>query len=374
MEFLSQINPVHEAVVYLTRRFAAKRASDLIMEFKQNKALMQNFNWAYCERIAEIERTLDEEFELTDQLRYYFMPLETRDERADENPLSLGSLLLEHPQAMTAEFTLDNVEAFYSTAPRNRIVSGFYSQLETQFLDTHKGCSGDLSDFMTLTDARLVKPEDKWRVIDLVRDPLRHFEALRETVARIAGRIGEMSADFSAVIESEKESFGRVGSGFLYDLANLDAAAMERAVIFPSLMLVNGVSITSTFTAEDEGPVYIYLGIVCLQIVELRGAKDNFAFHMNIVKALSDETRMRALCEMADSYSYGQELAEKLGSSRNAMYYHLDKLACLGLIKLKVTDYRMLYTMNKKTVYEWLTALRDFLVGGWKPEDEEQKE
>lgn len=371
MKFLSRINPAYEAVIYLTRRFAPKRASDLILGYKLSKTLMQNSNWAYYERIAEIERTLDAEFEITDQLRYYFTPLETRDKRMEEYPLSLGALLLEHQREMAAPFTLENLESFYSTAPRGTVLSGFCSQIITSFFSMPANSSGDLTDFMALIDAKLVKPEDKWRVMDLVTNPLRHLEALRETVERIAERIEVLSADYSALIENAKELYGRFGLNFLHDLANLDPESEERAVIVPSLLLCNGVTVKSTI--QYEGPVYIYLGLLCLQIVELRAATDSFTSHMNIVKALSDETRMKALYEMSDKYSYGQELAEKLGSSRNAMYYHLEKLTGLGLIKLKVTDYRMLYTMNKKAVYEKLTALRDFLVGGWTPEDGEEE-
>ena len=54
------------------------------------------------------------------------------------------------------------------------------------------------------------------------------------------------------------------------------------------------------------------------------------------------------------------------------MYYHIEKLMSIGLVDCKVTEYKMLYTMNKLNVYNQLTAFRDALLQGWKPDDEER--
>ena len=84
---------------------------------------------------------------------------------------------------------------------------------------------------------------------------------------------------------------------------------------------------------------------------------------------LADNTRFNVLHELCDSSSYGLVLAEKFDVTRNAMYYQLEKLVGYGLLSLEFDERRLMYTMNKKAVFEKLTALRDYLVNGWKPED-----
>ena len=88
------------------------------------------------------------------------------------------------------------------------------------------------------------------------------------------------------------------------------------------------------------------------------------------MKMLSDPTRFKVLHELCDRESYGQELADKYGGARSAIYYQLDKLLSFNLIDLKMTEYRNLYTMNKQNVYDKMNAIRDYLLNGWKPEDE----
>ena len=93
--------------------------------------------------------------------------------------------------------------------------------------------------------------------------------------------------------------------------------------------------------------------------------------HLILLKNISDPTRFNILHDMCDNEAFGQELAEKYMTTRSAMYYHLEKLMGIGLIELRSSDYRMLYTMNKRNVYDKLNALRDYLLNGWKPEDDE---
>ena len=86
---------------------------------------------------------------------------------------------------------------------------------------------------------------------------------------------------------------------------------------------------------------------------------------------LSDRNRFKILHELCGRESYGQELADKFGGARSGIYYHLEKLLGYGLSDVRMTEYRTLYKMNRQNVYDNLTALRDYLVDGWKPENAE---
>ncbi len=147
---------------------------------------------------------------------------------------------------------------------------------------------------------------------------------------------------------------------------DIDLSNYNEICIYPSIFLFNGLNLN----ISSSGDVRIFIGVFVDKIFEIRMQRDMAESYITMLKVLSDGTRLKALHEMCDKYSYGQELAERIGGTRNAMYYHLEKMMSIGLIDCKVTDYRMLYTMNKRSVYDKLTALRDYLLNGWTPDKE----
>lgn len=373
MLFIDAVNPFFEACEYLAKRFSTKRIADAIAELKPSNEIMHNNIWALYEQVAKIEQELDDAVEATDTLKYYFTPMETIEKRAEGSPLSLGSVLLSCFQLKPDEMSLDGLRQFYSTASQATVLARFHSQMLTSSLygDIKETCS-DMNGFMAYIDSVLVRPEEKWKVMDLAANPIKHLDMLYDTVTAITKLIESKSADYSDLIKMEKTDLDNGGSEMLFELFDIKPQSVSRVCVIPSLLSFSGAAL---ICAEDsESPLHIYLGVYALKVLELRGSKENILVYINLIKALSDNTRFKALYEMQNKYSYGQELAEMLGSSRNAMYYHLEKLLSIGLIELKMTDYRMLYTMNKKAVYDKLTALRDFLVGGWTPGDDERQE
>ena len=146
----------------------------------------------------------------------------------------------------------------------------------------------------------------------------------------------------------------------------------RRFAVFPSIFDFNIVA----YIREMGAPVTtrMQLGLFVRRLKEMQAARENTKAFIDVLKLISDETRFKALHHMRNRYSYGQELADMLKCTRNTMYYHLDRLHGNGLIDIKVTDYRAFYRMNKKNVYEKLTALRDYLTDGWQPGDDEGQE
>lgn len=139
-------------------------------------------------------------------------------------------------------------------------------------------------------------------------------------------------------------------------------------IVKPSLFLFNGIRLH----LGVEGANSLFMGVFIDSIFEMRSRLVDAESYLSMLKTLSDGTRLRVLKSLYNRYSYGQELADELGGTRNAMYYHIEKLMSIGLVDCKVTEYKMLYTMNKLNVYNQLTAFRDALLQGWKPDDEER--
>lgn len=358
-------------MTYLTQRFDHERTSIRIAEQRKlNRAVISETDLVYYQEIVELEKNLDAAFEADELMCYYFSPIETR-ERYHDHVLTLGSLLLPFSCDPSKINGFDDLIAQFSSETDAQRFSHFCSVL-LPFAGEVKKSDYSFPDFLKTVDDILVQKEDKWNLIDVISHPIEHLQKLKPLCCAITDYIGSRLEVFSPFISQCRDEFcvpGLFAENLRILNFNLSDADVDRVVIYPSLFNFSSFS----FAAETDGDIVINMGVFANRIIDARRRQNNPDTYLILLKLLSDGTRLRALYELCDKYSYGQELAEKLGSAKNAMYYHLEKLFSVGLIDLKVTDYRMLYTMNKKQVYDQLTALRDFLVNGWKPEDDQYR-
>ena len=363
MEYIKEINPFFEACVYLSQRLTHGRTSDRIQETKQYHSNIPNEYWMYCERIAELERMLDTEFEPDELMNEYFFPLNTKDIVEDRDAISIGSLLLRIPVDGPVPRSIDEVIEYYRNADTASRFIQFGRTLKP-FIENTDDIS-NLSGLVAAIDGIIVSPEDKWRIIDAVTDPADHIEKMRPLICAVAERIEEAAKEFAELLDecyrlicnSDKKTMDRL---FIFD----DMESYGSITVMPSLLFFNIYSPVQ----YQKNRLLIILGVFVYRAFipkEDSAALDQLLF---VIKTLSDLTRLRVLHDLCDSYSYGQKLAEQYNSTPNALYYHLDKLLSCGLVEVRETEYRTLYTMNKYAVYDNLTNLRDYLLNGWLPE------
>ncbi|MBR4636860.1 MAG: winged helix-turn-helix transcriptional regulator [Clostridia bacterium] len=368
MNYKAKIIPYFEAQTYLIRRYIKMRTGTRIAQYKKRLELMPKDICACYERIAEIEHELDAAFEDNELLKYYFEPLQTREERPIDDAVTIGGMLLSVIVDPQGDISFESTVTFYKEQPTNVILYNFYDRLSPFFSEPNEECH-DISQLIAYIDSILVRPEDKWNLIDAASNPLEHLEKLRPLVCAIVNFIEERTRVLSDFIANEMNEFinnGDLGAKLRSMNLELSNSEFNRITIYPSIMSFN-----NRYTIfEDDGSIILVLGIFINRLLDDNKTKSDIDTYLPILKVLSDETRLKSLYEMRNKHCFGQELSEIFGGTRNAIYYHLDKLMSVRLINCKSTDYRMLYTMNKKVVYERLTALRDFLVDGWTPDDD----
>lgn len=371
MKYYTNIIPIVEARLYLSQRFIIERTSFRIADCVSKNKCTKKKDLAFLDKVISLERTLDETFPEDELMRYYFSPLKTKDMRANE-PLTIGGMLLSIPYDLKPPFNFDSLINYLKSKPKDEILRHFYQSALDSFVSESQDEIKELSDFVAHVDDVLISPVEKWNLIDAVCNPVLHIERLRELVCAVADLIEAQSNTFKPLIEACRESFLATGLHENLRMLNFDVKTDENteANIYPSLFMFNGMEISIT----NNTRIRIFIGFFIEKILKSRRINAEVDEQISLLKSLSDGTRFRVLYSLRNRYSFGQELSEEFGGTRNAMYYHLEKLVGIGLIDCKVTDYRMLYTMNKHNVYDRLTALRDFLVGGWTPEDDEGQE
>ncbi|MBR4636346.1 MAG: helix-turn-helix transcriptional regulator [Clostridia bacterium] len=380
MHYYSEIIPLFEAFVYLSERFSESRTSDRIRSFEPRKEEISAERWTYFQRIVELQNELDDLIAPSELIEHYFTPLKTKTELPAYRTITLGGLLLQIPAQMQPPFDFDQLLSYYKTASQKDLLVLFYSStLAPFFNDTNNFDDISVSTIVAAANDNIVSTEDKWALIDCITNPCEHLERLRPVVEKVMDHIENRSEAFSGFISKQME--GVCGKDkFIRNMSELMSTELKQkdianASVYPSLFLFNAYKVDYE-AANKKNTLEFYrfiIGVYYNTLLELRRQRGNPGVHIQLLKMLSDQTRFNILHDLCGKQSYGQELADKYGGARSAIYYHLDKLLSFNLIDLKMTEYRNLYTMNKQNVYDKMNAIRDYLLNGWKPEAKQEE-
>lgn len=387
MKIHYDIIPLYEARIYLSDRFSKNRVRERLADIQKKSASMNNEYYALLERISAFQDELDELFKPDEVMLKYFTPIELNRNVSDALTITIGGMLLALPGDLQAPFGFDNLIETYMQWPHDFLIEHFYTNSLSPFFadrDEDKGMLG----FVAAADKILAKPEEKWALVDAISNPFPHLEKLRNLVCAVANEIERISLSIKDELKRAIEEIKGFGdpSAILNNLLrmNMQDSEIKWTEYYQSIFAFNRVCFAPsthyfTSTIEHGGKetplgdpnVLLIVGVYIAALVRKNAKIDGPSSHLYLLKLISDPMRFNVLCDMCDHYTYGLELAEKYKTTRSAMYYHLEKLVSNGLIDLKSSEYRMLYTMNKRNVYSKLNALRDYLTNGWKPEDEE---
>lgn len=374
MRVFPEIIPLYDAYIYLCARFSNIRTADNIRLFETQFKDLSDSKRTYYDKIIDIQDSLDELIKPDELFKYYFSPLKTKEDLSVRGPLSLGGILLHQFSGLKSPYSFDELVKYYETAPQKDLLVSYHSNILEPFYSD--GC--DLADInmsviVSSLNSILVETEDKWAIIDCISNPIEHLKKLRPLVTRVMSIITEKSDELSGFITNETEQLfapncANKNLGEILS-AGINSKNYANADLYTSLFNFSGVFLS--YDLESLVINKIILGISANMIVERRKARANDDAYIELLKMLSDRNRFRILHSLCGKESYGQELADKFGGARSGIYYHLEKLLGYGLLNVNMTEYRTLYTMNRKNVYDSLTALRDYLVDGWKPENAE---
>lgn len=83
----------------------------------------------------------------------------------------------------------------------------------------------------------------------------------------------------------------------------------------------------------------------------------------NVLKVVSDRTRLEILRELSFGPGYGKTLAEKLGLTGSTISHHLDQLKEAGLITEERIKNIKYFTVNKKEVEAAFKEFKEYLAG-----------
>lgn len=375
MQFFAEIIPLFDASVYLSRRFSKRRTSDFINNLLKDRTDLSDRCRTCFQKIVELEAELDTLIGPDPLLEHYFKPIKTKNAQPDDVPLSLGGMLLAISPEVKRPYGFEDIFNFFFNASQPERLCLFYEVLFPFFTDEREK-DYSMGGFVSAVNDIIADTEDKWAVIDCASNPIAHLEKLRPLVMKTIALIEERSGVFTDFITEEINEFC-AKNNFERRLDYFSGSALNpknfsEAEIYISLFDFNRINLASSNNSQSFQRFII--GVYLNTLYKLKISTMDPAEHINLLKLLSDPTRFKILHDLCSRQSYGQELADRFGGARSAMYYHLEKLFGIGLLEMEMTEYRNLYTMNKQAVYDKMNAIRDYLLDGWKPEPKQEKE
>lgn len=83
----------------------------------------------------------------------------------------------------------------------------------------------------------------------------------------------------------------------------------------------------------------------------------SYADYVPVIKAMSDETRLKVIDMLSCGEMCACELLEEFNISQSTLSYHMNLLSASGLVNARRDGSKMMYTLKKKNIDELLTFI-----------------
>lgn len=253
-----------------------------------------------------------------------------------------------------------------------RLQSGYQIQIEVEAQP--KDCK-NLTDLLECLDRTELTAEQKWQIQWVFNHPNQAFEEL-EPCIRTAMEILEEYEDLWRPLV---EQFCRSWEKRLAD-TSLQAYFVEQtrisigenpkgAVLLPSVLAMRTISICmddeEKWEQEPRADVF-RIGVLVEKIGVRRLLGEGTALKKKelaeLLKILSDESKLEILSLLKERRYYGGELAKKLKLTTATISHHMSILVNNGLVTISKEQNRGYYALNEEAIRKLLDRTRELLL------------
>jgi DNA-binding transcriptional ArsR family regulator len=127
--------------------------------------------------------------------------------------------------------------------------------------------------------------------------------------------------------------------------------------VYVSTLFFNSIS---TIFSTYENKLHISIGFEFEKTVEYLRGKDEMDIFMNVLKNISDKTRLEILSLLKKEELFGIQLAEKVGVTMATISYHMGYLTTSKLVTQERRGQKFYYSLNKETIRNTLDFLNKY--------------
>ena len=218
------------------------------------------------------------------------------------------------------------------------------------------------SDFFAWISISDIPNEDKYRITHCYLQ----FEACYSYLYQLMEQAGNIIRSYydqlqpfvDTLLETINKGVNNEQSEFLSSLANVKLEENDEVIIYPSLSL-SAMIFFSDFMDHN----IVVLGFVLSELWQ----NNAIDWHKNLrivelLKALSDNTKFSILIKIKDNKLYSSQLASMLNLSGATVSHHMSGLHILRLVNIEKRGNRVYYSLNKEVLASYLKELQSLLI------------
>ena len=250
--------------------------------------------------------------------------------------------------------------------------SGYQIQVEEDAQP--KDCK-NLPELLECLDRTELTAEQKWEIQWVFNHPAQAFQELEPCLKTAMEILREQEALWRPLVEQFCESWERrlADTGFYAYLKEQTNVSIEEnargAVLLPSVLAMGTISMCmdegGKWEREPRADVF-RMGVLAEQIGVQRLLDEDFTLGKKelaeLLKILSDESKLEILSLLKERRYYGGELAKKLKLTTATISHHMSILVNNGLVTISKEQNRGYYALNEEAVRRLLSRTEELLL------------
>lgn len=200
-------------------------------------------------------------------------------------------------------------------------------------------------------DAVEVRDEDKWYILNLMREPGRWLAELFEVIQANLPAYERAAAAVEKPLGRLLEKLERYDDSEFLKLADACGNGPEiyAALAMPLIQIVS-------YTRS-------YRGLLLEELEKCEASADTSKEVLTRkMKALADKSKLDILCELKKSSKYNLELSEVTGLSPSTTSHHMTGLLNCGFVTVEKREGRVYYCLQKEEIEKFLGDLKDMIL------------
>lgn len=209
-----------------------------------------------------------------------------------------------------------------------------------------------LEDWFLLLRSSGYSEDTKWRLLELINDPVKKFQELFEIYTNNRGAFDTTFQKNKGHLEKLLSEAPSDISDVLHSLVSEFHPGPKKVYLTAVLPLIEWIT-----------PATIFQGVLAdkldLYQKNLKNAKEKLP---QILKLLGDKSKFEILCLLKSNGRYNLEIAEELQLTPATASHHMSMLLSNQMVTVEKKDGRVYYQLNQETMREIMTCFGEIFL------------
>lgn len=295
-------------------------------------------------------------------VREYFTTMTVQ----DDEMLTLAEIAMLAPERCYG-VTLGEIEKEVANASEEEISHRIFSMIGME--DAEDSFTSVIG---TLEETGLSK-EQKWQIMRVAANPIEHFKKIKPLLEKAQELFLEYEKEWQPLLVKTAENWEKYVEEYglkkiFQDYMNVTLdESPEGVVLVPEIMSFNKFWYFSDIKEKQRD--ILRIGVLFSTIENFKiltnpseRQRDEKEYLMQVMKCLSDKSKLEILLLLKKKRMYGSELAESLNLTTATISHHMNTLITLKLVFMEKEENKAYYQLNREGIQKVMEKMQEILV------------